>query len=129
LNLFGGDGDDSLLAAGGTNVSLFGGAGDDTLSAAFGTGLSLYGEDDNNTYNLDGRAGQPFAVTLSKIVTEGNDNPTTDQISHGTDTITFSNLSGVTLDLSRTGPQTVSPGITLTLVGSFEDVIGTPGND
>jgi Ca2+-binding RTX toxin-like protein len=129
LNLFGGAGDDSLVADGGNGVNLFGGAGDDTLSAAAGVNLSLFGEDDNNTYNIDGSIGKPFAVTLSKLVTEGNNDPSTDQISTGTDTITFSNLSGINLDLSQTGPQTVSPGISVTLVGSFQNVVGTSGND
>jgi Ca2+-binding RTX toxin-like protein len=132
LNLFGGPGNDSLSAQGGTNVNLFGGAGDDTLSAAGGSGLTLYGEDGNNTYNLDGSSGQSFAVTLSKIVTVGTTTPLIDEVSDSNDTITFTGLSGIRIDLSQAGLQRISTGaadVEANLVGQFQNVVGTPGND
>jgi Ca2+-binding RTX toxin-like protein len=137
VTLFSGTGSDLLTANGGANVSLFGGPGNDTLVANGGTNLALYGRDGNNTYELTGTVSNPLTATLNDLGTIGQDLPLIDDTTLGINTLEFPGVSGITLDLSKysTGsdstlqPQTLAQGLTLALVGPFQNVMGTPGND
>jgi len=103
-NLTGGGGNDSLTGNTLANT-LVGGAGDDTLAGGSG----------NDTYLWD--ADLTLGSDLLVETTTG-----------GTDTLSFvgTTVVGVTLDLSQTTAQVVSPGLTLTLSGEalFENIIG-----
>ena len=97
----GGAGNDSLTSSGGTSVTMFGGAGNDTLSANGGTGIGLYGLEGNNVYNIVG----PITVALNDLGTFGQQQPQTDSLTPGINTIAFPGLTtGITLDLSNTSP-------------------------
>ncbi len=110
----GGNGNDTLTAGTGIDT-LDGGAGDDiiTISGANVTGDSFTGGTGNNTFR--------FSSGTSGIL---------QLISNGTDTLDFS-LFGVaiSIDLGNASPQNVTAGLQLTLVGLFENVIGTTLND
>jgi Ca2+-binding RTX toxin-like protein len=141
----GGSGNDSLSSSGGTSVTMFGGGGNDTLGASGGASVGLYGLEGNNVYNITG----PISVALNDLGTFGQQLAQTDSQTAGINTIAFPGLSGlqpgqrgIHLDLSNTSPgpmpqlstdpgqpQTVAPGITLSLTGQFQNVIGTPGDD
>jgi Ca2+-binding RTX toxin-like protein len=128
---------DTFIINGGANDSAFGGSGDDTLVANGGSNIGLYGENGNKTYQLNGSLANPLTVTLDDLATAGLSQSFIDKTSFGTNTITFPNSVGLTIDLSRTSmgvanpanQQTVASGITLNLVGQFQNVIGTPGNN
>jgi Ca2+-binding RTX toxin-like protein len=123
----------------GTSVTLVGGAGNDTLTAVGGTAIGLYGLDGDNLYEITGRAADPIDVALNDLGTFGMGIATSDGASEGRNTISFPGVTtGITLDLSNasagTTPapaqqQSVAPGITLSLTGLFQNVIGTPGDD
>src|SRR5262249_9245737 len=68
------------------------------------------------------------AVSLEEIRTIGTTVPLIDNQAAGVDTIQFAGLSGITFDLNLT-TQTVGGDVSVTLLGTFERVIGTPGND
>ena len=135
----GGLSNDLLTVTNGTSVTVMGGAGNDTLSAAGGTGISLSGLDGNNLYQLTGTPADPLDVALNDLGTFGVALPQNDSFSDGVNTIAFPGVaSGITLDLSNVsigpvpGPaqeQQVAPGLTLSLTGYFQNVIGTPGNN
>jgi hypothetical protein len=135
--LSGGLSNDLLAVTDGTRVAVMGGGGDDTLSAAGGTGISLSGLDGDNLYQLTGTPADPLDVALDDLGTFGVALPQIDGFSDGVNTLAFSGVtSGITLDLSNAslgtvpGPsqeQQVAPGLTLSLTGYFQNVIGTPG--
>jgi hypothetical protein len=133
----GGNAGDTFIINGGMNTSVFGGTGDDTLVANGGSNIGLFGENGNKTYQLNGSLANPLSVTLDDLATSGLTQSFGDKTTHGINTIAFPTSIGLTIDLSRTSAgvanpanqQTVASGITLTLVGQFEDVIGTPGNN
>jgi Ca2+-binding RTX toxin-like protein len=124
---------------------MFGGAGNDTMTANGGTGIGLYGLQGNNVYRIIG----PITVSLNDLGTFGQGQAQTDGPTPGVNTIVFPGLTrGITLDLSNTSPgpipvlpsdpgqpQVVAtdnlnhPFITLSLIGQFQNVVGTPGND
>jgi VCBS repeat-containing protein len=116
VTLVGGTGNDTLLGGAAADY-LVGGAGDDSLVAGAG--------DDT----LDGGAGNDF-------VSGGDGNDTYLEIPGGSDVLTdssgidsvdFSQAPyGISLDMNVTAPQVVdSAGNTVTLNGTFENVIGT----
>jgi hypothetical protein len=133
----GGLSNDRLTVTDGTRVALMGGGGDDTLSAAGGTGISLSGLDGNNLYQLTGTPADPLDVALNDLGTFGVSLPQIDGFSDGVNTLAFPGVtSGITLDLSNASlgavpglsqEQQVAPGLTLSLTGYFQNVIGTPG--
>ena len=133
----GGNGLDYLTCNGGTNVNLFGGGGADVLTANGGTNVGLYGEDGNNTFNITGTAANPFSGFLDDLATSGLEQSPNDLNTAGTNTIAFPTAAKINIDLSQTScgassqiiPQTVADHISLYLVGMFENVIGTPGDD
>src|SRR5262249_8875429 len=131
VTLFGGDGNDTLGADAGSDVTLFGDAGNDSLTASGGTDVSLFGEDGNDTYTIDATHAtlqNLLVVSLEEIRTIGTTIPLIDNQTTGVDTIQFAGLSSVTFDLNLT-TQTVGGDTSVTLLGTFENVIGTPGND
>ena len=118
--LDGGDGDDTLI----------GGSGDDVLIAGTGANV-LVGGDGNNRFvgggndtMIGGVNSDYYQVHFSTVVL--ND------AGGGGDTIDLTAAqAGVTLNLSNTTgtPQTVFPGSTLALNGSFEKLIGSRHGD
>ncbi len=128
---------DRLAVTDGNGVTAMGGAGNDTLSAAGGTGISLNGLDGDNLYQLTGTPADPLDVALNDLGTFGVALPQIDGFSDGVNTIAFPGVSsGITLDLSNAslgtvpGPaqeQQVAAGLTLSLTGYFQNVIGTTG--
>ncbi len=98
-------------------VVVYGGAGDDTLIADDAT--TLLGEEGNDTYRFTRAADN---VTLDEIPMAGG-------VSLGSDTLDFSALSAVTINLGLSAAQAVTSTLTVTLLGTFANVIGTPGND
>jgi len=138
VTLFSGTGSDSLSTSGGTSVSLFGGSGDDTLTSSSGAAVGQFGEDGNNLYNVFATAANPINVVLNDLNTFGADLGLIDGQTNGTNTIAFPGVAnGITLNLSITSTgssqtltsQSVTSYITLSLVGLFQGVIGTPFAD
>jgi hypothetical protein len=133
----GGAGTDFFEIDGGSDVSAFGGFGTDFLTAKGGTNIRLYGEDGNNTFKLEGTAANPLSVSLDDLATIGLEQSPNDRQTRGTNTIEFPTAFGITIDLSQFSQgttnsllmQTVATGINVNLVGEFENVVGTPGND
>ena len=78
-------------------------------------------------------------MALNDLATYGTDQPQTDSTSNGTDTILFPGVTaGIHIDLSDSSPGTVSTpaeqqqvaaGLVVSLTGTFQNVVGTPGND
>ena len=101
--------------------------------------IGLDGLQGNNTYNITGSATNPITATLNDLATFGQNQSETDSQSLGINTIRFPGvLDGITLDLSNASAgavptadqqQAVAPGITLALIGQFQNVVGTPGDD
>jgi Ca2+-binding RTX toxin-like protein len=133
----GGRSSDRLAVTDGTRVAVVGGGGDDTLSASGGTGIRLSGLDGNNLYQLTGTPADPLDVALNDLGTFGSTVVSDDGTSDGINTVAFPGVaSGITLDLSDAslgptpGPQQqqqVAPGLTLSLTGYFQNVVGTAG--
>src|SRR5262249_44727138 len=139
--LAGGKANDSFSETNGTSVSLVGGTGNDTLSANGGSGIVLAGLDGNNTYQITG----PISVSLNPLATFGQTQGQTDAATPAVNTIAFPGLGGlkagqkgITLDLGNSSPgtvansaafQQVTPNISLSLTGTFQNVAGTPGDD
>ncbi len=120
--VFAGDGDDSVTSGSGSDF-LDGGEGDDTLVAGAGNDTvtsigndSLIGGTGNDEYLILGFS--------DKVLDEGG--------TDGIDTINFSAVDeGVTLDLGvADSPQTATDsGATITLRGTFENVLGSEQTD
>src|SRR5262249_60069251 len=99
--------------------------------------IALFGEDGDNTYQINNPSSGTLNVTLDDLATQGVQQSPNDRQALGINTITFQGVNGITLDLSlasagqanQTIQQTVASGINLSLVGSFQNVVGTPGND
>jgi hypothetical protein len=77
-------------------------------------------------------------VTLNDLATFGQLQPQTDSLTLGVNTISFPGVSGIHIDLSNASAgavptaaqqQAVAPGVTVALIGQFQNVIGTPGDD
>ena len=99
--LDGGDGNDLVIGGSGTN-SLLAGNGNDTVRG--GSGADLYSFSGN----------QVGSVSINEAA------------GGGTDTIDFSAMqSRISIDLSKLLPQTVAPGLTMTISGDVENVIGS----
>jgi len=130
---------DHLAVTGGTDVTVTGGGGNDTLSAAGGTGISLNGLDGDNLYQLTGTPADPLDVALNDLGTFGAAIASTDGSSDGINTMAFPGVtSGITLDLSNASLGTVpgagqvqqaAPGLSLSLTGFFQNVVGTTGDN
>jgi hypothetical protein len=136
----GGAGNASLNSTGGASITMFGGSGSDTLAATGGAAVGMYGLGGNNVYEVSG----PISASLNDLATFGDNADASDQ-AQGVNTILFPGLStlmpgqrGIHIDLSDTSAgaattanlaQTVASGITLSLTGQFQNVIGTPGDD
>jgi Ca2+-binding RTX toxin-like protein len=137
--LGGGRHNDQLSTTGGTNVTLIGGAGNDTLAAVGGTNIALFGLNGNNVFELTGTPDNPLSVALNDLATFGQQQPQTDSLTQGINTILFPGVtSGIRLDLSNTSAgtdittaqlQQVAPGLTVSLTGQFQNVVGTAGNN
>jgi Ca2+-binding RTX toxin-like protein len=122
---------------------MFGGAGNDVLVASGGSNLHLYGLEGDNLYQITGSAEDPVSVALNDLGTFGKGVGTTEGRTLGINTIIFVGVTtGIQLDLSNTSagalptnpgdpgtPQEVAPGVTLSLTGLFQNVFGTEGND
>jgi hypothetical protein len=152
-SLYASDSTDVLLAAGdqatylsetnSTGITLLGGMGNDTLAATGGSGILANGEAGSNLYDVTGSAADPVYVELVNLQIAAGPQGSSDSSQVGTDTIAFPGVgvggsAGVTLDLRQTSasgasdsllPQPVSTGVSLTLAGQFQNVIGTAGNN
>src|SRR5262249_47296660 len=73
--------------------------------------------------------GSPTSVTVAEINFNPDLQAQNEDASSGIDTLRFNGTQGITLDLSNHNQQMVQPGVSLTVVGSFDIVYGTPGND
>ncbi|MGL4424571.1 MAG: hypothetical protein ACRCZF_28215, partial [Gemmataceae bacterium] len=132
VHLFGESGSDTIIVRGGTEVYASAGIGDDTLLAEGGN-PELYGDDGDDTYRFT--AATPPDVRARELLILPKDN--LEVPVRGSDTIDLSAYSSATLNLSlpgwngdiNVGRQLVGGGLALTLFGSFENVIGTAGND
>jgi hypothetical protein len=126
------------------NTSLFGGAGNDTLVASGGTSIFLDGEDGSNVYQLIGSTTDPLVATASDLVTVGQSTAVIDGATEGINELQFPGAPSVTLDLSnfttndpstesvaqqQALAQAVYQGVTLSLVGAFENVDGSANGD
>jgi Ca2+-binding RTX toxin-like protein len=145
--LLGDTGADTLTASGVEGVTLSGGTGDDSLTAFESHGLYLFGDDGNDTYHFAAGGTQSVRVKEILILDTSNfeartltaDDPTKggDPESRGTDTLDLSAYFGVSVNLGEFGSeidpnaglQFVAGGFTLTIFGTFENVIGSAGND
>ncbi|WP_293677946.1 calcium-binding protein [uncultured Phenylobacterium sp.] len=128
--------------------TLRGGAGNDSISLTYGYGGLLFGDNGDDTLTH----APPFPLNLAYVVLEGG--PGTDMIDGNASATTtvwagyLTATSGVSVDLSITGPQAVGGGagidtlrnLTGVLGSSFDDVVrggqnareelfGGPGND
>ena len=107
----GGSEGDTLIGDGGDNI-LIGGAGDDLLIGGLGSDRLEGGEGDDVYVFMPG-------VGVATVVDTG-----------GEDTLDFSQaVSAITIDLDSQRPQVVSPGTTLSLVGTFEVLVGSAWPD
>ncbi len=139
VSMLGGAGNDTLTSSGGSSITMFGGAGNDTINATGGNGVSIYGQQGNNIYNISGSLSDPIVVSINTLATFGQNVAQDDSQTTGVNTIEFPGVaSGIHLDLSNasTGTaitpgeeQAVAPGITLSLTGTLQDVVGTSGAD
>ncbi|HVX14299.1 MAG TPA: MBG domain-containing protein [Pirellulales bacterium] len=137
----GGTGANSMYASGGTGITMFGGSGNDTLGVADSAQVELAAGAGNNIYSVggSGNTDQPAVVTLDDVDTYGVDQADSDAIVSGTNTIEFGDReSSVSLDLGLAGAglanqdvplQQVTSDLSLSLIGQFQNVIGTAGND
>ncbi len=145
--VLGGSGADMLEASGADAVTLSGGDGDDTLIAGAAQDVYLLGDNGNDMYQF--ASGAPQAVRIKEIlildtqnfeasaVTASLPEKTHSSDARGTDTLDLTAYSGVAIDLGLfgseadplIGQQLVANGFNLTIFGSFEDVVGTDGND
>jgi Ca2+-binding RTX toxin-like protein len=133
----GGNFGDLLSGSTGTNTSLFGGGGPDTLVASGNGNIALFGEDGDNTYEIDNPISGALNVTLDDLATQGVEQSPNDRQSLGINTITFKGVNGITLDLTLASggqsnqviQQAIATSINLSLIGLFQNVVGTPGND
>ncbi len=139
ISMLGGAGNDTLTSSGGSSITMFGGAGNDTINASGGNGVSIYGQQGDNIYNISGSLSDPILVSINTLATFGQNVAQDDSQTTGVNTIEFPGVtSGIHLDLSNasTGTaitpaeeQAVAPGITLSLTGTLQDVVGTSGAD
>src|SRR4029077_15307635 len=123
--------------------TMFGGAGNDIMVASGGSSLHLYGLEGDNLYEITGDASHPVSAEFNDLATFGKSIAGTDGQTMGVNTIVFINVTtGVHIDLSNASagavptnfgdpgtPQNIAPGITLSLTGQFQNVVGTVGND
>ena len=106
----------AMLLAGTGNETVLAGSGNDTVVAGTGND-SLVGGGGNDTYIFNSLS--QGSDTIVENSTTGN-------------TLDFSQFTaGVTVDIAKSGPQTVSSGLTLNLTNplGFDQVIGTPYPD
>ncbi|MGH7136771.1 MAG: beta strand repeat-containing protein, partial [Pirellulales bacterium] len=120
---------------------MFGGGGNDTLATAGASQVELDGEAGNNVYLLTGSAdnNHPASITLDDVNAYGFDQADSDAIIPGDNTIEFGpSESGVTLNLALAGTgaanetvpvQTVTGDLDVSLIGPFQNVVGTSGDD
>ncbi|MDA8743918.1 PKD domain-containing protein [Rubripirellula amarantea] len=125
--LIGDPGDNLIDASDFTgDAVLIGGAGNDTLIGGSGNDDLDGGDGDNQ---LVGNAGDDAYVFSAGDL---GSQTVMESMSNGSDTLDFSLLAtSISIDLDVGNPQTVTPGLTITLVDpqNFEGVIGTPGDD
>ncbi len=128
--LLGEEGNDTLDFINGDSVILSGGDGDDTLIAK-GRGVDLYGDDGDDTYRfVSDSSPRSTRVVLRELQLLGGKD--FEPEARGSDTLDFSGFDqGIRLSL-QTGDmeQTIFEGqLSLVLTGSFENIIGTDGDD
>jgi Ca2+-binding RTX toxin-like protein len=129
-----GDGDDVLIGSSGNDI-LDGGAGTDTASyanatAAVTVNLALTGSQNtlgagkDTLISIENLTGSPFNDTL-----QGNTGDNVLDGGAGNNTVSYSSApSGVTVDLSNTGPQnTIGDGVDTLL--NFQNFVGSSHND
>jgi Ca2+-binding RTX toxin-like protein len=137
--LNGGSGNDAIAAGALTPVVLWGGSGNDLLGSLGLADDLLLGEEGDDTYRVAPPAGV-VTLTFDEVRKYGDTDGTTDLPTFGTDTLDFSllgatpisiDLTDVSLDTADTAHlQAVVPGLlVVNLFGTFENVVGTAGND
>jgi Ca2+-binding RTX toxin-like protein len=114
VSLFGGDGADSLVAEGGTDVTLFGGDGNDSLTAEGGTDVTLFGGSGDDTLTAEG------AADVSLFGGDGNDSLVSDS---GTAVTLFGGAGDDTLNA---GADNI--GVTLFGDAGDDSLVGGTGN-
>jgi Ca2+-binding RTX toxin-like protein len=137
-NLYGGSGDDDLRSGATTPAFLWGGSGNDLLLSAAAANDQLIGEEGDDTYAVTSAAAA-HTLTFDEVRKYSTLDPATDTPRFGTDTLNFSLLGNtpIRIDLSRidlasvdlTKRQAVAGNLTADLFGTFENVVGTGGND
>ncbi len=130
--LLGESGFDHLVYVSGSGVVLSGGDGNDVLEA-FARDADLYGDDGDDTYRiypvaLD-YAGDKFELRLRELQFSAGGN--IEKEARGSDTLDLSAFTtGVVFDLNLVEQiQTLLSELEIELVGAFENIIGTSGDD
>ncbi len=128
--LLGESGRDTLTFTGGVWPILSGGDGDDRLLASAREG-DLYGDDGDDSYEILPTVGVASGLLRLRELRfiDGSD---FEPLSRGSDTIDFRSFSvGAELDLGLVDEvQVVIEGqLSLLIIGDFENIIGTAGND
>jgi Ca2+-binding RTX toxin-like protein len=109
--------------------SLFGGAGNDVLVAGAGTVNLLHGGEGDNHF-FAGTGNDTMIGGTGNDVYKLNFSQDTIADAGGYDTLDASSVSfGITMNLTLTGPQTVSGTSSVDLNGDFERLLGTSLND
>src|SRR5262249_22466777 len=109
--------------------------GDDALMASTDSDVYLFGDDGSDDYAFG--PGASSDVVIKEILTLDKDTIAAPSQSKGADKIDLSAFSSASINLGIygsttdvvTGKQSVATGFQLTIFGSFEEVIGTPGSD
>jgi Ca2+-binding RTX toxin-like protein len=127
--LWGSTGDDTFIGNASENY-LGGNAGNDTLTAIGGHDTLDGGEgDDILISSVDGEGDLLVGGVGDDVLTiAGTQGLTILDGGEGSDTIRFTGAVGVTYDLSKTGLQTVAPGLTVDVQG-VENAWGGDGDD
>jgi Ca2+-binding RTX toxin-like protein len=136
--LFGGSGDDVARTMDSLHPSLWGGTGNDILGTSGASdGATMAGEEGDDAYQFG--ATVTGTVTVDEVMKVSAATPYDDATQLGNDTLDFSALNGITIDLGiiatdsnnpeSAAKQMVAPNFFTYLFGTFENVIGSPGDD
>ena len=145
--LVGGAGDDTLYTTGTAAAQLWGGTGSDFLRSGGRGNDTLLGEEGNDWYEV-AVPGTQVTITFDEARKYGAADPTTDAPELGTDVLNFGvslkaafagapTFGSINLDLGRIAAiaseaaarQRLYDNLDAVLFGSFENVVGTSGND
>lgn len=134
--LIGGSGDDTTDSTGTAATQLWGGTGSDLLIASGLADDLMLGEEGDDLYQVS-LPNSLVTVTLDEVRKYSDTIAATDEPQLGTDVLDFAAYSSIFIDLANVNTKTatlehlqhVAANLDMQLFGTFEHVIGTPGND